>query len=73
MQTTIDRIVQLRDGRSVGYAQDGDTDGFPMSTRTAAWRAASMSRPPRRSPIRLVYTWFHPNGRYREIFEALRR
>ena len=29
MQTTIDRIVQLRDGRSVGYAQDGDTDGFP--------------------------------------------
>ncbi|HVH21097.1 MAG TPA: hypothetical protein VNA11_01445 [Pseudonocardia sp.] len=57
MQTTIDRIVQLRDGRSVGYAQDGDTDGFPIvSTRTAAWRAASMSRPPRRSPIRLVYT-----------------
>jgi hypothetical protein len=56
MQTTIDRIVQLRDGRSVGYAQDGDTDGFPFVTRTAAWRAASMSRPPRRSPIRLVYT-----------------
>ena len=27
-----------------------------LSTRTAAWRAASMSRPPRRSPIRLVYT-----------------
>jgi len=30
MQTTIDRIVQLRDGRSVGYAQDGDTDRFPI-------------------------------------------
>ena len=30
MQTTIDRIVQLRDGRSVGYAQDDDTDGFPI-------------------------------------------
>jgi len=30
MQVTVDRVVRLRDGRSIGYAQYGDPDGFPI-------------------------------------------
>jgi pimeloyl-ACP methyl ester carboxylesterase len=30
MQLAVDRIVRLRDGRSVSYAQYGDPDGFPI-------------------------------------------
>ena len=30
MQVTVDRVVGLRDGRSIGYAQYGDPDGFPI-------------------------------------------
>jgi pimeloyl-ACP methyl ester carboxylesterase len=30
MQVSVDRVVQLRDGRSVGYAQYGTPDGLPI-------------------------------------------
>ena len=30
MQVTVDRVVRLRDGRSLGYAQYGTRDGFPI-------------------------------------------
>jgi pimeloyl-ACP methyl ester carboxylesterase len=30
MQVAVDRIVRLRDGRSMGYAQYGTRDGFPI-------------------------------------------
>src|SRR5215212_4647366 len=30
MQVTVDRVVRLRDGRSMGYAQYGRPDGFPI-------------------------------------------
>ena len=30
VQTTIDHVVRLRDGRSMGYAQYGDPNGFPV-------------------------------------------
>jgi pimeloyl-ACP methyl ester carboxylesterase len=30
MQVIVDRVVRLRDGRSLGYAQYGDRDGFPI-------------------------------------------
>ncbi len=30
MQVTVDRVVRLRDGRSMGYAQYGTRDGFPI-------------------------------------------
>jgi pimeloyl-ACP methyl ester carboxylesterase len=30
MQDTADRVVRLRDGRSMGYAQYGDPSGFPI-------------------------------------------
>src|SRR4030088_1330176 len=30
MQVAVDRVVRLRDGRSMGYAQYGTRDGFPV-------------------------------------------
>jgi len=30
MQVSVDRVVRLRDGRSMGYAQYGTPDGFPI-------------------------------------------
>jgi pimeloyl-ACP methyl ester carboxylesterase len=30
MQVAVDRVVRLRDGRSMGYAQYGASDGFPI-------------------------------------------
>ena len=32
MPLTVDRVVRLRDGRSMGYAQYGTRDGFPVVT-----------------------------------------
>src|SRR5215211_1338900 len=32
MRIAVDRVVRLRDGRSLGYAQYGTVDGFPIVT-----------------------------------------
>src|SRR5262245_66672437 len=60
MQAVVDRVVRLRDGRSLGYAQYGSRDGVPIVNAhgglacrldvAAADRARSVRRTARDGP-----------------------